>query len=125
MGRLGPRACAARGEEPAPELSAEGVGSPNDMVSVNTILVPESGGTVAAALAPLSSGLFRRVRFVRADPKELTLVLQTGLEIRFGDIHDVRLKVAIARRILGVIGPYTTTGYVDVSVPERPVVKAP
>lgn len=94
------------------------------VVSVNTILVPESGGTVAAALAPLSSGLFGRVRFVRADPKELTLVLQTGLEIRFGDIHDVRLKVAIARRILGVIGPYTTTGYVDVSVPERPVVKA-
>ena len=95
------------------------------VVSVNTILVPESGGTVAAALAPLSRGLFGQVRFVRADPKELTLVLQTGLEIRFGDIHDVRLKVAIARRILGVIGPYTTTGYVDVSVPERPVVKAP
>jgi cell division protein FtsQ len=93
-------------------------------VSVNTILVAESGGTAAAALATLSSGLLGQVRFVRAGPKELTLVLRSGLEIRFGDIHDVRLKVAIARRILGVIGPATTTGYVDVSVPERPVVKA-
>ena len=95
---------------------------PRTAISVNTILVSESGGTAAAALAPLPHGLFGWVRFVRSDSKELTLVLRTGLEIRFGDIRDVRLKVAIARRILGVIGPYTTTGYVDVSVPERPVV---
>jgi cell division protein FtsQ len=94
-------------------------------VTVNTILVPASGGTAAAALAPLPSALFGRVRFVRADDKELTLVLRTGLEIRLGDIQDVRLKVAIARRILALIGPSTTTGYVDVSVPERPVVKTP
>jgi cell division protein FtsQ len=93
-------------------------------VAVNTIVVPQSGGTAAAALAPLSKSLFGRVRFVRSDAKELTLVLRTGLEIRLGNIQDVRLKLAIARRILGLIGPYTASGYVDVSVPERPVVKA-
>ena len=92
-------------------------------VSVNAILAPESGGTAAAALVPLSSGFLGRVRFVRADAKELTIVLRTGLEIRFGDIHDLRLKVAVARRILALVGPYTTTGYLDVSVPGWPVAK--
>ncbi len=92
-------------------------------VAVNTILVPESGGTAAAALAPVSRSLLGRIRVVRSNAKELTLVLRTGLEIRLGDIQDVRLKLAIARRVLGVVGPYTTQGYVDVSVPERPVVR--
>jgi cell division protein FtsQ len=91
-------------------------------IAVGEILAPESGGRAAAALAPLKGGLFGSVRFVRADPGELTLVLRSGLEIRLGDLRDVRLKVAIARRILAVIGAYTTRGYIDVSVPERPVV---
>jgi cell division protein FtsQ len=93
-------------------------------VSVNTILVPESGGMAAAALAPLSPRLFGKVEFVRANAEELTLILRTGLEIRFGDLREVRLKVAIAREILGAIGPSTTSRYMDVSVPERPVVGA-
>ncbi len=93
-------------------------------VAVNTILVPESGGTAADALAPVSHSLLGRIRFVRSDAKELTLVLRTGLEIRLGNIQDVRLKLAIARRVLGVEGLYATRGYVDVSVPERPVVRS-
>ncbi len=54
--------------------------------------------------------------------KELTLVLGSGLEVRLGDSSDVRLKLAIARRILRQTGAATVGGgYVDVSVPERPV----
>jgi cell division protein FtsQ len=90
-------------------------------ISVNTILGPQSGGTAAAVLAPLSTAFFGRVRFVRADAKELTLVLRTGLEIRLGDLQDVRLKVAVARRILALVGPSATSGYLDVSVPGWPV----
>ena len=50
-------------------------------------------------------------------------MLRSGLEVRLGDVDDLRLKLAIARRILAMLGPTATTaGYLDVSVPERPVV---
>jgi hypothetical protein len=68
--------------------------------------------------APLPGG----VHIVRAGPKELTLVLGGGLELRLGDGGDLRLKLAIARKILrrtGAVG--AGGGYLDVSVPERPV----
>lgn len=78
---------------------------------------------VAAALtllrgAPLPGG----VKDVRAGPKELTLLLQGGLELRLGDGGDLRLKLAIARKILRRTGAAGVAGgYLDVSVPERPV----
>ena len=59
---------------------------------------------------------------MRAGAKELTLVLGGGLELRLGDGGDLRLKLAIARRILRQTGAASTGGgYLDVSVPERPV----
>ena len=55
----------------------------------------------------------------------MTLVLDSGLEVRLGDLGDLRLKLAIAKRILQAVGAGpSTSGYLDVSVPERPVVKA-
>jgi cell division septal protein FtsQ len=91
-------------------------------VTEGDVLGPQTGGRAAAALASVRGGLFGRIRFVRVGDRELTFVLRTGLELRLGDINDVRLKIAIARRILALIGPFTTRGYIDVSVPERPVV---
>jgi hypothetical protein len=42
--------------------------------------------------------------------------------LRLGDPSDLHLKVAIARRILAVSGAVTAgTGYLDVSLPQRPV----
>jgi cell division protein FtsQ len=68
--------------------------------------------------APLPGG----VHVVRAGTKELTLVLGGGLELRLGDDGDLRLKLAIARRILRQTGATNMGGgYLDVSVPERPV----
>jgi len=78
-----------------------------------------SAATVLGALrgAPLPGG----VSLVRAD-KELTLVLGGGLELRLGDTGDLRLKLAIARRILRATGAAAGgSGYLDVSVPERSV----
>ena len=43
------------------------------------------------------------------------------MQVRLGDAGDLRLKLAIAKRILRVVGGTAATGYVDVSVPERPV----
>jgi cell division protein FtsQ len=92
-------------------------------VRVNRLLAPESGGTAATALAPLAGVQFpARVRTVRALNGELTLVLRSGLELRLGDTGDLRLKLAVARRLLLLEGPDPSAAYIDVSVPERPVV---
>ncbi len=95
-------------------------------VTVGATLPPADGGLAAAAVAPLRRHTFPSgVRFVRASGSELTLVLDSGLEIRLGDIGDLRLKLAIAQRILHAVGAGpSTSGYLDVSVPERPVVKS-
>jgi cell division protein FtsQ len=91
-------------------------------VTVGERLAPQSGGRAAATLAAARTGLSGRVRFVRVADRELTFVLRSGLQVRFGDIRDLQLKLAIARRILITIGASTSSGYLDVSVPERPVV---
>jgi len=95
-------------------------------IAVGATLRPADGGLAATALAPIAPHTFPTgVRFVRASGSELTLVLDSGLEVRLGDIGDLRLKLAIARRILRAVGAgASSSGYLDVSVPERPVVKA-
>jgi len=94
-------------------------------VSLGETLPATAGGIAAAALAPLPHGTFpSSVRFVRASRSELTFVLRSGLQIRLGDLGDLRLKVAIARRILRAVkADGASTGYLDVSVPERPVIE--
>jgi hypothetical protein len=84
--------------------------------------LPPTVGAAAMALAPLQGApLPGGVRQVRSG-KELTLVLGGGLEVRLGDHGDLQLKLAIARRILrATTTPATAGDYVDVSVPERPV----
>jgi cell division protein FtsQ len=76
--------------------------------------LPPALGAAATALAPLQGApLPGGVRLVRSG-KELTLVLGGGLEVRLGDAGDLQLKLAIAAVAGG-------GGYLDVSVPERPV----
>jgi cell division septal protein FtsQ len=83
---------------------------PPSLVDAATTLGPLRG-------APLPGG----IESVRAG-KELTLVLGGGLELRLGDHGDLALKLAIARRILRSTGAALAgSGYLDVSVPERPV----
>ena len=84
--------------------------------------LPGPAAAAATALAPLQGApLPGGVRFVRGG-KELTFVLGGGLELRLGDHGDLQLKLAIARRILGATAAATVGGgYLDVSVPERPV----
>jgi cell division septal protein FtsQ len=59
-----------------------------------------------------------RIRTVQAHDHELTFLLASGLELRLGDLHAIRLKLAVAARILPGLRGY---GYLDVSVPGRPV----
>jgi len=83
---------------------------PRSLLDAATTLGPLRG-------APLPGG----IQSVRAG-KELTLMLGGGLELRLGDRGDLALKLAIARRILRATGAALAgDGYLDVSVPERPV----
>jgi cell division protein FtsQ len=91
-------------------------------VTVGDRLPAGAGGLAAVALAPLRGGLLTQVRTVETDGPDVAFVLRSGLQVRLGDKADLRLKLVIARRILAILGTSATSGYVDVSVPERPVV---
>ncbi len=89
---------------------------------VGMLLGDRQGGRAARVLAPLESVHFpARVAAVASGTDELTLKLRSGLELRLGDPGDLRLKLAVARRVLRRIGPAGAGAYVDVSAPERPV----
>jgi cell division protein FtsQ len=62
-----------------------------------------------------------RIRFVRAREHELTAVLASGLELRLGDLRNVRLKLAVASVIVPRLLETGGYSYLDVSVPRRPV----
>lgn len=72
------------------------------------------------AVAPLvGHPLPRAVTSVVATKRALTLELRSGLELRLGDATDLAVKLEVARRVLPQLGE--AGGYLDVSVPERPV----
>ena len=91
-----------------------------ESVTPGETLDAETGGRAARALAVLlGSRLSLPVRTVNAPADELTFVLRSGVEIRFGSTADLPLKLAVARRALPFVSGRGT--YLDVSVPERPV----
>jgi cell division septal protein FtsQ len=91
-------------------------------VQVGSVLTPQLAAA-ATSLVPLQgAALPGGVSTVSVGKDELTLALGGGLEVRLGDAGDLRLKLAIARRILRQTGAAAAgTGYLDVSVPLRPV----
>lgn len=74
------------------------------------------GGVLSA-----NPDLFARVRDARFADGDLSLTLESGTEIRLGDADDLALQLAVAERVLAATGP--GMHYVDVSVPERAVVR--
>ena len=72
------------------------------------------------AVAPLvSDPLPLGVASVVASRGELKLVLRNGLELRLGDSRDLPVKLEVARRVIPQLAG--AGGYLDVSVPDRPV----
>jgi cell division protein FtsQ len=89
-------------------------------VDVGSTLADADAQRAIHAVAVARTGrLAVRIKTVRSSADELTFVLASGLEIRFGDDADLALKVAVARRIVPLLDRWST--YVDVSVPERPI----
>jgi hypothetical protein len=90
-------------------------------VGLGQILLTSAGGTAARALAPLVHARFPvRISTVTLSHDELAFQLAGGVEVRLGRPEDLRLKLAIARRIVTALP--AGARYVDVSVAERPVV---
>jgi cell division septal protein FtsQ len=85
------------------------------------------GGRVPAGWLPAtralaeahSVGLGSRVKGIRPEGEELTLVLRRGTEVRLGRATEVGLKLTVAAQVLALVD--SDTSYVDVSVPQRPV----
>jgi cell division protein FtsQ len=88
-------------------------------VLVGATLATGDGADELDALAPVrSTGMGGRVATVKIEDGQITYVLRGGLEVRAGGAVDLPLKLTIARRILAQM---PVSGYLDVSVPERPV----
>jgi cell division septal protein FtsQ len=82
--------------------------------------LPESYTPATRTLAAAQDvRLPRRVKGVRSVDGQLTLAFHRGPEIRLGAAIDLRLKLAVAARVLPLLEEGTV--YLDVSVPERPV----
>ena len=94
------------------------VPSPGEVLTADEALRPARllGGVLSA-----DSDLFGHVREARYADGDLSLVLGTGTEIRLGDAADLALQLAVAGRVLEAAG--SGMQYVDVSVPERAVVR--
>jgi hypothetical protein len=60
-----------------------------------------------------------RVKAVRASDGMLIVVLRNDLEVVLGDPTDVLVKLEVAARVVPLLAE--RMGYLDVSVPERPV----
>jgi cell division protein FtsQ len=91
----------------------------------------EVGGTVDEAelrsvldtLRKVPESFPARVSLARIEDEELTLVLASGLELRLGERSALRLKLAVAARVLGTLTAEERgeLGYLDVTVPALPV----
>jgi hypothetical protein len=89
--------------------------------------VLEVGGFVDGSLTPAVRTLAPvdglrlpgRIRSISTAADGLVLRLRSGLLVRLGDAHDVRLKLSVAALVIPKLAD--GTAYLDVSVPERPV----
>ena len=108
---------------------------PLPVVWIERSIEPEVGAMIRAA-EPASAvrtlaevrvadpALGRRVWYVKAgEGGAVTAVLRDRFEIRLGAGEDLALKLSVARRVLSTLHREgDTAAYLDVSVPERPVV---
>lgn len=90
-------------------------------VAVDEQLPPTESAAAHALAAAAHAGLPGGVRTIVLSHGSFALELGAGLELRLGQPTDVALKLAIAKKILHATGAATDPGYLDVSVPERPV----
>ena len=79
--------------------------------------------TALRALALVPRPFPSHIRSARVQLGRATLVVGEGTEVRLGEPSELQLKLVIAERVLRAMEPEERAqlGYVDVSLPERPV----
>ena len=88
-------------------------------VGVGDTLADAPARRAVRALSLARQELPAGVHVVELDAAETTLVLRSRIELRLGREQDLRLKLAVAARVLPQLGADAT--YLDVAVPDRPV----
>jgi cell division septal protein FtsQ len=86
---------------------------------------PDSAHAVAALAAATRSEprLTRRIWYVKTGDEGLAMVLHDRLELRLGNATEFALKLRVAKHVLAAVrATGSPATYVDVAVPERPVV---
>lgn len=78
-----------------------------------------AGAAAAAHAAGLAGAFAPRVASASDVGGSLVFHLRSGLQVLLGDSGDVKLKLAVARRVLTLLPAGTT--FIDVSIPGRPV----
>jgi cell division protein FtsQ len=78
-----------------------------------------AGASVAAHAAGLAGAFAARLESASYTGGELVFRLRSGLELLLGDGGDVKLKLAVAQRVLPLLPSGST--FLDVSAPGRPV----
>jgi len=76
--------------------------------------------TAVRAVSPLARSPLRgHVATVRVTPDEVALVLRSGLQLELGNTHNLSLKLMVGAQIAH--SARHATGYIDLTVPDRPV----
>jgi hypothetical protein len=93
------------------------------LLAVGQTLHRTNGLLGVVAAAALKPGEISGVRFVTVTGDQITMLTASGFQLRLGDNSALGLKLAIAKRIIAVVGAQIgADSYLDVSVPQRPVV---
>lgn len=97
---------------------------PKDVPLETGALVEGDLRVAVEAVTPLAGTRFPgRVASITTAGEQLTLRLRGGLELRLGSLRQVDLKLAVAARVIPRLPE--GAGYLDVSVPGRPVAGPP
>ena len=78
-----------------------------------------SGSSTAARAVGLSGAFAHRIASASYSDGALVFRLYSGLQVLLGDAGDIKLKAAVAERVLPRVAPGST--FLDVSMPGRPV----
>jgi cell division protein FtsQ len=79
----------------------------------------KAGVAVAARAAGLAGAFASRIDSASYTNHDIVFHLRSGLELLLGDSGDVKLKLAVAKRVLPLLPSGST--FLDVSIPGRPV----
>ena len=92
-------------------------------IEIGSFLAGDAAASARALQTFVTARFADRVLWASVRGGQLTLALRSGLQVEFGPLTALALKIAVVRSVLPSLSPPVAGGptYLDVSVPERPV----